>query len=580
MPDLIAQGGAFHQRWRRTLREGRSYVIGRARDVWNVPWDSHISRRHAEIRWEDGRLEVRQLSEAGNPIFIQGKQRLSFSAKPGDHFVIGETTFQLADEEVNISLDAPSPVTEQAYSQYALQQSRFRNADQRIDVLSRLPEIISGASDDAEIWVRFVNMLLAGIPNAAAAAILSVQGETRVLHWDRRRQVSGAFEPSEKLIRRSTETGESVVHVWETADSVQSFTNAGDAEWAFCTPVVGGQGWAIYVAGDRREEPSSSASFADLRDDLKFAELTAATLGRLYELRASERRIASLSQFISPVVLDAIADRDPDVMLAPREADVTVLFCDLRGFSRRSEQNARNLLELLNRVSGALGVMTRSILAHGGVVGDFHGDAAMGFWGWPLQQADAARRAAEAALAIRHEFETAARDDDHPLVDFRIGIGVASGRAVAGKIGTVDQVKVTVFGPVVNLAARLEGMTKRLRTPILVDEPTAQMLRQAAGFDGRLRRLAKLRPYGLKGAVEVSELLPCYARSPELNDDDLATYERALDALIAGDWDASFNLLHAVPAADRAKDFLTVFIAQHNRTPPNGWDGVIELDSK
>ncbi|MDP6718568.1 MAG: hypothetical protein QGF59_07970, partial [Pirellulaceae bacterium] len=86
--------------------------------------------------------------------------------------------------------------------------------------------------------------------------------------------------------------------------------------------------------------------------------------------------------------------------------------------------------------------------------------------------------------------------------------------------------------------------------------------------------------YGLKGAVEVSELLPCYARSPELNDDDLATYERALDALIAGDWDASFNLLHAVPAADRAKDFLTVFIAQHNRTPPNGWDGVIELDSK
>jgi len=82
-------------------------------------------------------------------------------------------------------------------------------------------------------------------------------------------------------------------------------------------------------------------------------------------------------------------------------------------------------------------------------VGDFQGDAAMGFWGWPLRQPDAVLRTCRAALAVRAEFEA--------TEGFHAGIGVATGPAVAGKIGTVDQVKVTVFGPVVNLASRLEG---------------------------------------------------------------------------------------------------------------------------
>ena len=57
-------------------------------------------------------------------------------------------------------------------------------------------------------------------------------------------------------------------------------------------------------------------------------------------------------------------------------------------------------------------------------------------------------------------------------------------------------------------------------------------------------------------------------------------YENAVDALLGGQWDEAFELLHQVPADDRAKDFLTVFIAQHNRTPPDHWDGVIPIDFK
>jgi adenylate cyclase len=255
------------------------------------------------------------------------------------------------------------------------------------------------------------------------------------------------------------------------------------------------------------------------------------------------------------------------------------LFCDLRGFTRASERAAHELMSLLERVSRALGVMTKHILDTGGVIGDFHGDAAMGFWGWPFEQPDRVHRACAAALAISNEFENAAIQAGHPLSDFRIGIGIATGRAVAGRIGTADQVKITVFGPVVNLAARLQELTKILRAPILIDEITADAVRGTVAPDfARVRRIAKLRPRGLESPLMVSQLLPPASVS-QITNAQINKYEQALDALIAGDFEQSFSLLHQIPSEDRVKDFLTVFIAQNHRQPPAGWTGVVEVES-
>jgi len=591
MPDLIAQGELAQHRWRRTLPQGRKLLLGRGRGTWAVPWDDQISRKHVEICWHHGRLEVEKLPAAGNPIFVQGRQVGSFYLRPGECFVIGRTTFTLTDEQVNISVDLPRPVTEQTFSAKYLKGVRFRDADQRIDVLSRLPEIISGATSDSELFVRLVNVLMTGVPHASAAAIVAVgpgaeeSTGIRVLHWDRRALAGEGFQPSERLILQAVRQGKSVVHVWSGPGS-GAFTVSEDIDWAFCTPVEGVacRGWAIYAAGrfaDDKSAGSQASDPRDLRDDLKFTELAAATLGSLRELRQLERNQASLGSFFSPVVLDALAGEDPNVVLAPRETQVSVLFCDLRGFSRQSEKSADDLLGLLNRVSQSLGVMTHHIRQQGGVVGDFHGDAAMGFWGWPLAQDDAVERACLAALGIRREFEAAAKRDGHALTDFRIGIGVATGTAVAGRIGTIDQVKVTVFGPVVNLASRLESMTKVLRAPILLDRGTAMAVRERISPEtARVRRVAVVKPYGLDVPVEVSELLPPTSEYPQLTDDHVAAYEEALDALLQRDWSQAFQLLHRVPADDRVKDFLTMFIVQHNRTPPETWDGVIPLTSK
>src|SRR5439155_11921188 len=126
-------------------------------------------------------------------------------------------------------------------------------------------------------------------------------------------------------------------------------------------------------------------------------------------------------------------------------------------------------------------------------------------------------------------------------------IGIASGRAVAGKIGSQHQVKVTAFGPVVNLAARLETMTRQTGASILVDPPTAAAIRASVSRDVcRIRRLAKVRPVGFSAPVEISELLPPLAECPELSDEHLATYEAALTAFISGEWGQAIEHLSAL----------------------------------
>jgi adenylate cyclase len=164
---------------------------------------------------------------------------------------------------------------------------------------------------------------------------------------------------------------------------------------------------------------------------------------------------------------------------------------------------------------------------------------------------------------------------------FRVGIGIASGRAVAGKIGTVDQVKVTVFGPVVNLASRLETMTRQLRAAILIDPPTAAVIQASVSPQiARVRRLARVRPVGLSQPLDLFELLPPAGTAGVLTDANLAAYSAALEAFESRDWPRALQLLHQVPPEDEAKDFLTLFIARHNRVPPEGWDGVIPLEAK
>ena len=335
-------------------------------------------------------------------------------------------------------------------------------------------------------------------------------------------------------------------------------------------------GWGLYVAGRFNVErigvtPSSDPT--DLREDVKFTELVAAMLSSLRQMRLLEHRHATLSQFFSPVVLDTLAVEDPEVVLGPaRDRGLGAVLRPARLLARVGAAGRRSAGAVAAGEQG----LGRDDPIHPRARrrgGRFPGRRRHGLLG--LAAAAKRRRAAHLPRGLGR----ARRVRGHRRLSRRHRRGHRP--AVAGKIGTVDQVKVTVFGPVVNLASRLEGMTKILRAPILLDEATARIVRKQVPRDvARVRRLAIVRPYGLDTPLEVSELLPPVSQYPELTDEHLEYYEAALDAFLSRKWAAAFELLHRIPAEDQVKDFLIVYIAQHNRRPPPDWDGVIPLESK
>ncbi len=588
MHELQARGTRAEDAWSLPLIVGQRYLLGRDADTeLPVPWDPRISRKHVALTLHEDVLEVQRLSAARHPIYYNGQPVDCVRIGTDGRFVLGTTAFKLVQVT---EPGAERPVEERAFSPQQLRRIRYHDPENRIAVQTHLTEVIAGAGTDRELYERLANLLLSGVAHAEAVSIVSCRDDDSVLtrHWERRRQTAGELRPSRRLVIEALRKQRtSVLHVWGVTERHDPEPTLGqEFDWAFCTPVDGlsDEPSGLYVGGQMSGSYISGATLtesAQLEADVKFTEFVAEFLSAVLKSRRLERQKAGLRQFFAPPILSALGDELDTTLLEPCECDVTVMFCDLRGFSQRAEHEADNLIGLLERVSRALGVMTQHILMYGGVTGDFQGDAALGFWGWPLPSADAAVDACRAALGIRAAFAKAAAQKDHPLADFSMGIGLAHGRAVAGKIGTAEQVKVTVFGPVVNLAHRLESMTKRVRAPILMDEHVARIVRERLpASEGRIRRLARVLPYGLENAVVVSELLPPLAEWPELTDEHLAIFERGVESFQRGHWEDAYRDLHSMPPSDRVQDFLLAQIMQGNRAAPVTWDGIVRFPSK
>ena len=609
MAELIAHGSSFENRWRRRLTPDQDIVLGRACHGFAVPWDNQISRQHVTLRFSDESLNVSKLPAAGNPIFFRGTETETFKLEHGEHFVIGETTFNFTVNQAMATVDVPNPIKQKTFSHQFLKQIRYRDADRRISVLNRLPDVIASAANEEDLLTKMVNTLLAGISSASAIGVVKYQADadaTEVIHWDRRSLSGRNFEASQRLIRQSVEGGDTVLHFWDK--SISQNNGGGNSEqqsqytfdlsndWAFACPLddlssdlssTAADRWVIYVTGRNkvREDQSTSlkpvpqlppsSSETDLEGDIKFCELIASTLCNLLQLRKLEQRQSSLRRFFSPAVLSAFANEDPDAVLRPRQCLVSVLFCDLRGFSKTSEALSDDLLKLLSIVSQSLGVMTRVILDRGGVIGDFHGDAAMGFWGWPIDQPDGALRAVTAAMEIQNQIRAMAARDGADV--FKMGIGIGTGEAVAGRIGTDDQVKVTAFGPVVNIASRLESMTKQLGCSILIDEATAKSLPTDSPW--LPIPFGQIQPYAMDRSVSVFRVDDGRENGHAITAEQIRQITEAVKLFQSGQWDAVATLLESIPAEEPTKRLLLNAIDEMG-SPPKDFKGLIAMKQK
>jgi adenylate cyclase len=606
MLELIAQGPNLDSRWRRPLPFS-SVEIGRGTTTFRVPWDGKVSRRHVRLHVDESGVRVEKIQDASNPVFFNGKEKEEFTLSPGEHFVIGSTTITLADARAFASLDAPDPISQRSFSPEFLKKVVYRNADRRVDILNRLPDAISSAGNTDDLLIRIINLLISGIPTATSAGVVQIAGaelegpelagpelgqsesDIEVIHWDQRGFDGGDFQPSGTLIRQAIATSESVLHVWSQGSRQSAeYTVDYENDWAFVTPIqsVASPGWGLYVAGKNRSGSSSAGSQVDepdLQGDIKFTELIGATLKNLLLVKQFERQNSTLSTFFSPVVLHAIAGQDPEEVLRPRACDVSVLFCDLRGFSKTSEEMSDQLFELLARVSESLSIVTNEILGNGGVVGDFHGDSAMGFWGWPLEpgnKRESAVGAIQSALQIQKTFRENLASGSK-LANFQVGIGIASGEVVAGKIGSRDQVKVTAFGPVVNLASRLEGMTRLVNSEILIDSATAKhLIKSDLKNKPQIRRFGNFLPAGLKSVVNVFQVF----ENGTLDVETIVGFEQALVDFENGNWEQALpklrELADSLDREDPAILFLQDFMTENAEKPPKDWNGVIALKVK
>ncbi len=569
-------------------------VLGREAKDWSIPWEPWLSRRHVEIRMEKGQVQVSRLSQAQNPVMFRGRPAETFLLRPGDCFVIGETVFTLSSKSDSVNSDSEPLINSFSIGHEELRQVAFRDAPHRLDVLGRLSKIIFSVSEESELYAQTIDLLMEGIRKANLIAVVKIDSQTSehvsILHVDSRMIREGRFQPSRRLCQEAIlQLKQSVVHIWANRErsSTEAYTLVGNFDWAFCTPLQGDtcKGLGIYVAGSLSEtSPATLMTKSvsnDLSEDVKFCELVTTIVSALREMQTLQHRQSVLRHFFSPSVLRVLFAADPEKALQPRESDISVLFCDLRGFSRKIEIASENLPAILDRLSEALDVMSKCILSHNGAIADFLGDCAIGFWGWPLAQPNDVEQACAAALEIQSAFGAFAQQPNHPLYGFQVGVGLGTGRALAGQIGSRDQAKVTVMGPVVNLASRLEGLTKLLRVPILIDEPTAQVVaNKMPTTKARRRSLARIKPYGLEIPLLVSELLPPISENSLLTEMHLNHYQSALENFLAGRWREAYEELHLLPPEDRGKDLLLSFILKHNHTPPADWDGVITMQSK
>jgi adenylate cyclase len=233
----------------------------------------------------------------------------------------------------------------------------------------------------------------------------------------------------------------------------------------------------------------------------------AGTVAKNFTQEQREKR--RLSRFFSPDVVAEIVRHKDDAKLAATRRRMTVLFSDIRGFTSMSEKMQPE--EVVTFLREYLTVMTEAVFKHGGTVDKYIGDAIMALYNVPFEAPDHALRAVRTALEFQERL--------HPLAErfaarhggkLACGVGIHTGDAVVGTIGSEQRLEYTAIGDTINLGSRLEGLTKEFGVPIIISEATYAEVREQFGARdlGEVTVKGKVIPvkiYAVLGPLERSE---------------------------------------------------------------------------
>jgi adenylate cyclase len=295
----------------------------------------------------------------------------------------------------------------------------------------------------------------------------------------------------------------------------------------------------------------------------------------LVEEQEKRKVRGAFQQYVSPEVIRRLLS-DPE-RVKPRKTPVTVLFSDVRDFTTISEQlDAQELADLLNSY---LTEMTRIIFRHQGTLDKYIGDAVMAIWGAPFDEPHHAERSCASSLAMLSRLAELQQDwRAHGQAVLEIGIGINTGIASVGNMGSMLRYGYTAIGDTVNLASRLEGLNKEYGTRIIISEST----RDALPDDHILvRELDLIRVKGKLQPVSIFEILSAQtAGGKEL----VELFGRGLAAYKQRDWRAAKigfeEVLHRWPNDSPARIFLARCKEYLAEEPAGDWDGVYVMKHK
>jgi adenylate cyclase len=299
----------------------------------------------------------------------------------------------------------------------------------------------------------------------------------------------------------------------------------------------------------------------------------------IFEEREKRKVRKTFERYVSPGVI-ALIEKDPKKYFKQggESKELTVMFSDIRSFTTIAEGlTPDGLVRLLNEY---LGEMTDILFRRWGTLDKYIGDAIMGFWGSPYPQEDHAIRACACALEMRARLQELNMkwelEGQKPLA---IGVGINSGEVNVGNMGSSKRFAWTVMGDNVNLASRLEGITKDYHVQCVVSESTYRVTKDHYAF----REIDRIRVKGKSLPVTIYELLD-WGRNESLYTERIVRFSEAVTAYRRQQWDEAIELFEKIrvkfPDDGPAETFIKRSHEFMEAPPEPDWDGVYAMKTK
>ncbi len=508
---------ASGRQWQHTLAPHTPCTIGRAPDNQIVLNDGRASRHHAYIKFNDGAyllvdgvIEGAQVKRSANKVFVNGQPRIEHQLTDGDQITIGASLLRFVQPAAELTprvryadsrlgstqlLIPADDVLRGAFQTMPVSASaseaELAALRRKADILALLYEMsqtLSSVFDLATIFDKATEIILRVTPADRVVALLhdakrastdlsaSLRPVATRLRHDKLATAAQSLTVSRTITNKVLGERAALLSQDTAADENLAAARSIIAQGVrstICAPLLVAAGAHGVIYADRLDR---AAQFT--RDDLALISAVAAQTAIAVEsVRAHERLAreevarANYSRFLPDHVVRQLLDRPESFQLGGSNQIVTVLFADVRGFTRLSEHTPpEQVVQVLNRYFSA---MTQIIFARGGTLDKYIGDGLMALFGAPAASSADTSNAVAAAVDMQRRIapinvELSAAG----LPEISIGIGLHTGEATVGYIGSERRTEYTAIGDTVNLAARLEQNS--LGGQILLSEAVAQ----------------------------------------------------------------------------------------------------------